>query len=266
MSGLDNMKEQIKQFTKQQKKNFKEIEEPWETITLYHGTTSKNVNDIIENGLTPRKTNLRNNFVEVPSNEELVYLTTKWHYWYAYNANQKSLIEQVGLERYNSEPISYLWNETSDFPMYISCEVPVELLTIDEDVVYQNEIRKALRNGQITTPKDISLEFSLSQGTVASLLPILPEYINEFIILGSPNFREYLLEGQYGIDASNWFRGLGTGQSDVLELNLLEFGECNNQNGILSMEYPPENTPLIDRIFVDNNGIDINKIKTKKAQ
>lgn len=87
------MKLRIVEYTKQQKMSFQGVEEPWETITLYHGTTTRYLNNIIQNGLTPRKVNQVNNFVEVPSNEELVYLTTKWHYWYAYNANQQSLIE-----------------------------------------------------------------------------------------------------------------------------------------------------------------------------
>lgn len=257
MKSLEEIKEDIKIYTKQQKDSFKGVEEPWETITLYHGTTSKYLNEILKNGLTPRSLNQKNNFIEVPSNEELVYLSTKWHYWYAYNANQNSLIESLGVERFNKEPIETLWNETSDFPMFITCEVPVELLTLDEDVVYQYNIKKGLKDGSISSPEDITLEMCLEQGTVASMGIISPEYINSITILGNPAFKEYLLDGQYGVDASNWFRGLGMGISDLFELEMIGITEFRNGNEMILVEYPPENNKPVKKMELTENGLSI---------
>lgn len=251
------MKNQIMNYTKEQKKNFNGVEEPWETITLYHGTTSRYLNTIIREGLTSRSLNKRNNFTEVPSNEELVYLTNRWHYWYAFNANQESLIEQVGEERFKNESLQDLWAETSDFPMYVTVEVPVELLTLDEDVVYQYNIKKGLRDGTFKNPTDISVEDCLAQGTVASLTAISPEYISDFGIIGSEKFRDDLLNGQYGADASRWFKGLGLGSSDLMEIMVAESMNYNNQNTSLYMEYPPEKMSLVKSVRLEEAGLTI---------
>lgn len=259
MKTIEQMKAEIIEYTKKQKESFKEVKEPWETITLYHGTTTRYLNDILKHGLTPRKTNKRNNFIHVPSNEELVYLTSKWHYWYAYNANNESLIEHVGEERHLKEPISQLWKETSDFPMYVVCEVPVELLTLDEDVVYQQDVKKNIREGIIKTPKDISVETCMNQGTVASLDTISPEYINEIIILGNEEFRDYLLDGQYGQDVSNWFKGFGTGHSDLLDLNMLELSTFGEGNEILEVVYPAEDNVPVKSIELTDKGLIITR-------
>ncbi|PLS19751.1 hypothetical protein CVD28_01545 [Bacillus sp. M6-12] len=257
MKTLEEMKEEIKVYTKKQKESFQETDDSWNTITLYHGTTTKYLNDILKNGLTPRKENKVNNFSDVPSNEELVYLTTRWHYWYAYNANQESLIKQVGEKRFEEEDIETLWNETGDFPMYVTCEVPVEFLTLDEDVVYQRKIRKGFRDGTITSPADITVDMCLEQGTIASLQTISPEYINEIVILGNAEYKNYLLEGQYGADASNWFSGLGIGHSDLWELIMLEHSHFKKGNQALEVEYPPENNKPIKKIQLEDSGLSI---------
>lgn len=40
--NLDGMKELIKQSAMKRKQMFTELKEPWEVVTLYYGTTSKN--------------------------------------------------------------------------------------------------------------------------------------------------------------------------------------------------------------------------------
>lgn len=252
---MDEMKAEILKYTKEQKKNFKEVEIPWETVTLYHGTTSKHINSIIKDGITPRTTNKQNNFAHVPSNEELVYLTSKWHYWYAFNANQNSLIEQVGEERYLNEPIEDLWKETMDYPMYVEIEVPVEVLTLDEDVVYQMDIRKGLMDGSITEVSQITLDSCLQQGTAASLVSIPPEWISNFGIIGSQEFRDGLLDGQYGADTHGWFSGFGMGETDTLSIFVAETTNYNNKNYLLPMEYPPENMPHVSAIYPSEEGL-----------
>lgn len=258
---LEEMKEAIKQFTKNQKKQFKEVKEPWDTVTLFHGTTTRHLNSILQHGLTPRMENQVSNFDDVPSNEELVYLTTRWHYWYAYNANQQSIIRQVGEERFDKEEIEDLWRETGDLPMYISCEVPRELLTLDEDVVYQYNIRKGMKEGRIQKPEDITVEMSLEQGTVASLTPIGLEYINEIVILGNGEYRSHLLDGSYGADASNWFKGFGLGDTDMWELIWLECSHFKKGNHTLVVS-PTENE-LVEKISLTDTGLEIIQKQTK---
>lgn len=250
---LDEMKEAIKQYTKKQKSEFKEVKEPWDTVTLYHGTTTRHLNSILQHGLTPRMVNQNSNFEEVPSNEELVYMTTRWHYWYAYNANEQSLTKQVGEERYEMEEVEDLWRETEDIPMYIACEVPRELLTLDEDVVYQYNIRKGMSDGSIQRPEDITLEMCLEQGTVASLAPITLEYINEIVILGNVDFRNYLLDGSYGQDVSNWFKGLGLGYTDMWEIIMLECSHFKKGHHVFDVS--PEENVLVKRVELTEDGL-----------
>lgn len=250
---LEEMKEAIKQYAKNQKGLFIEVGKPWDTVTLYHGTTTRHLNSILQHGLTPRMINQISNFEDVPSNDELVYLTTRWHYWYAHNANQQSLISQVGLERFEEEDIEGLWRETQDIPMYIECEVPRELLTLDEDVVYQYNIRKAIKKGSIQKPEDITVDMCLEQGTVASLLPISLEYINEIVILGNVEYRDYLLEGSYGSDASNWFKGFGLGHTDMWEMIMLESSHFKKGNHII--EVNAEKNELIKSLEITDEGL-----------
>lgn len=150
-----------------------------------------------------------------------------------------------------------MWNLTSDFPMYLTCEVPIEQLTLDKDVVYQIGIRKGIRDGSIRSPEDITLDMCLNQGTVASLLPIQPENINEIVILGNEEFRNDLLDGQYGQDAHGWFQEFGLGHLDTMDIMILESLQYRSGIGIIEMQYPPENTPFIQKIWLEDNQLHI---------
>ncbi|WP_242297589.1 hypothetical protein [Bacillus cereus group sp. BfR-BA-01382] len=255
--NLEDMKELIKQNAVKKKQSFTEVEEPWDTITLYHGTTTKRLNEILQHGITPRNKNEINNFIDVPSNPELVYLSTKWHYWYAFHANEKSLINQVGKERYEAESITSLWNETGDFPVYIVCEVPKELLVLDEDVVYQWGIKTKIRSGEIQGPDDISVEECLQQGTIASLDTILPEYMNEVIIIGSEDYRDELLDGAYGVEAEKWFHGFGIGSLTADSLSVHEIMKYSKLLHILSVEPIPEQNKSIKRIYIEDEELQV---------
>lgn len=259
--NIDQLKEEIKIYTTHLARTFQEVEEPWETVTLYHGTTTKHLNEILSKGLTNRMTNQNNNFLKVPSNEQLVYLTTKWHYWYAFNANQESLKEKVGEEVYEQHfvenSLSALWNKTGDFPMYVVCEVPRELLTLDEDLVYQRSIRKKIREGIIQKPEDITIEECLNQGTIASLQNVSLEYINEIVILGSEEYREELLAGEYGEEVHRWFNGFGIGNIRVETLSLHEMVRYRKQIGVIENQYPNKANPKVQKILLENDELKI---------
>lgn len=257
MNTIEVMKSKILKYTNDLARSFTTIENPWDTVTLYHGSTTGFLNNILRNGILPRKYSLYHNFKENPSNEHLVYLSNKWHYWYAYHANKESLIRKVGQERYDTENIRNLWNETSEFPMYIICDVPKELLTLDEDIVYQYDIKHKIRSGYIKDPTDISISECLTQGSIASLKPIDPLFINEIIILGSPEYREELLEGQYGKEVNNWFNGWGMGELTSDGLTNYEVMKYVNEIEVLEYEYPAQENRLVEKIALVGDKLEI---------
>lgn len=71
-----------------------------ETITLYHGTTTDRLNSILKKGLLPRKeTDIDNwewNDDNENSIENVVYLSNKWHYFYAFNTWGVYLMKKYG--------------------------------------------------------------------------------------------------------------------------------------------------------------------------
>jgi hypothetical protein len=67
----------------------KEAEKDKETITLYQGTTSNRLNSILREGILPRKETGIDNWNwdgDKSSIENEVYMTNKWHYFYAFNS------------------------------------------------------------------------------------------------------------------------------------------------------------------------------------
>lgn len=260
MKTSEEWKEEIKAYTHNRSLAFREIKEPWETITLYHGTTSKYLNDILQNGILPRMTHGNNNFSDHPSGERLVYLTTKWHYWYAYLANQNVLIEKVGESRFETESIEGLWNETGEFPIVITCEVPVELLTLDEDVVYQYNIKKRIRSGEIESPLDISVDECLAQGTVASLSAIELPYINEIVILGSESLRNELMDGQYGREYSEWASGFGMGELSEMTIMMYAADKHGKKTDSLPVYPLSSENPSVTKIFLEDDKLKVETI------
>ncbi|WP_144536709.1 hypothetical protein [Bacillus thuringiensis] len=247
--NLDGMKELIKQNAMKRKQLFTELKEPWNVVRVYYGTTSKKLNDILQHGIIPQN--------DVPSNPELVSLTTKWHYWYAFQENQKSLIETVGQERYESESITSLWNETGDFPIYISFEVPKEILVVDENVVHQLDIKKKIQNGDIESPDDISLEDCLEHGMIASIDTIQPWYIDEVNIIGSEEYRADLLDGAYGEEANLWFKEFENGSITADSLNLYEQVAYGNLVKVVVFSPITEDNPKIKRVYIKDEKLQI---------
>ncbi|PGK51524.1 hypothetical protein CN918_27420 [Priestia megaterium] len=239
----------------------KEVEEPWETISLFHGTSTRYLNEILQKGILPRKYHQNDNFANIneSSNEHVVYLTNKWHYSYAIVANNTSIEKEVGTELFRNSDIDYLWSLTGDFPMYVELNLPVELLGVDEDTVYQHTFMQKLRSEEIQVPSDIAIEDSLSQGTVVSLKPILPEYINNIVIIGSSEFRYKLLNGPYAQERSLWANGFGIGELSHEDISMDALMNHRGQLYYLDYAYPHTDNPIIEKIFVSEDG----KIKVK---
>ncbi|WCK57579.1 hypothetical protein PP175_26300 (plasmid) [Aneurinibacillus sp. Ricciae_BoGa-3] len=101
-------------------------------VTLYHGTSLYYLNDILLHGLVPRQVTGFSNYEEAyHSNEHLVYLTNKWHYFYAYKT----------YERLNEENV-----EQMNFPCYVECKVPASNLTIDEDFFHSKYVHNRIKS------------------------------------------------------------------------------------------------------------------------
>lgn len=96
----------------------KEIDEN-DTISLFHGTSTYYLNEIIKKGLLPRKDTGNNNWESNPSFMGLTYLTNKWQYMYAYSA-VKSLYKKENITTY---------------PCYVEFKVPKAMLAPDEDLI-----------------------------------------------------------------------------------------------------------------------------------
>lgn len=77
-----------------------------ESVTLYHGTTSLNLTDILERGLQPR-THKDGNWEACPSREDCVYLTNAYGFYYAIaalQAGEPMLIVEVEVDADNLLP------------------------------------------------------------------------------------------------------------------------------------------------------------------
>lgn len=105
-----------------------------DTISLFHGTSTYYLNEILTFGLLTRKESKINNWENNPSFDQLTYLTKKWQYVYAYNAM---------LNLYEKENIA-------TYPCYIEFKVPKALLVPDEDFINTKYmIKKLNKNGRI---------------------------------------------------------------------------------------------------------------------
>lgn len=192
-----------------------------ETVTLYHGTTTAYLNDILSKGILTRNETGTSNW-ELQSVENFTYLTNKWHYYYAYKANEEYLVRIFG-EDFADHPRGQWWRTLNPLPCYIECKVPKALLFADEDMILsryylqklKNTVKKAQKLGKEEINIELTWEDSLSQyGTVAAFGSIPPEYIHSFTVLGEPKMYLdlYENEGPYMKDFHQWQSGNGKGK------------------------------------------------------
>lgn len=192
-----------------------------DTITLYHGTTTAYLNSILTKGILHTEETGTSNW-DLDAVEKFTYLTNKWHYFYAYRANEEYLIRTYG-EEYQDVPEARWWDTLNPLPCYIECKVPKALLFADEDMILSRYVykkikyasRKAIKESQEKAPFTLTWEESLAQyGTVAAYGTIPPEYIKSFTVLGDPTMYLdlYAKDGPYRKDYMQWQNGDGKGK------------------------------------------------------
>lgn len=183
-----------------------------DTVSLYHGTSSYYLNGILEKGILNRGNVKNNNWEHVPSVKNMAYLTNKWHYIYAFgcamNLFEKGIIK-------------------NNYPAYIECKIPKELLEIDEDFFHSKYVYNKLKR-TIKKNENFELDWqeSLSQfGTVGVLGNIPLEYIKSFTILGDIEHVKKVFTHencQYQKDFQKWCTGKGKGKLRLKDLLVLE--------------------------------------------
>lgn len=199
------------------------------TITLYHGTNTYRLNSILKDGIRPRNETGFNNWEkeEALANEDIVYLTNKWHYWYAYNSVDAVLTEKYGPE-WSQHDDTRWWVTGKIVPIYLSVEVPIHYLTIDEDILYsryiKDKINRAVKKG-IDLDLAVTWEDCLAHhGTVGVRGGIRREWIKGIHILGDPKLYTSLMGDKqlYYKDVMKWFDGKGKGKLKPKELRDIE--------------------------------------------
>jgi len=167
-------------------------------VRVYHGTNTAHVLDILSNGLQPRSITDISNwevFHEgelLSSIDDVVYVTTKWHHYYADVVARKT---------------------EGSFPCYIGFDVPKSALIPDEDAFHsklshERYFKYHLSQGGV--PFHLSGEESLTHYFTAGIpLGIPARHIREVAILGDKRFmRELLSPSNHFIQLlENWSEG-----------------------------------------------------------
>lgn len=211
-------------------------------IMLYHGTNLRSLNSILIDGMLTRNITKVSNFNDVIiSNEHLVYMTNKWHYFYAFN----SFLLDV-----NSQ-------DTMNIPSYVEVKVPKALLVEDEDFFHskyvKSKIKRCLKKNERYL--EISWEECLAQyGTVAVIGKIPREYLFSFTILADLELfqKNFASEDcQYSKEVVNWGNSKGKGKLKFMDLVKLESSDIN---ATYFMDSIPENN-IIKGAFINDSGM-----------
>lgn len=185
-----------------------------DTVTLYHGTSINSLNGILLNGILVRsEINISNFDKKVESNDKLIYMSNKWHYFYAHNAFK---MNSKGKDDYFS------------LPCYLEAKIPKALLVEDEDFLHspyvKNKIKRCIKRNDKYL--EISWEESLAQyGTVAIIGNLDRSLIESFTILADLNlFYENFISpaSQYHKELIKWGEGKGKGKLKFMDLVELE--------------------------------------------
>jgi hypothetical protein len=216
------------------------------TITLYHGTSSHYLNEILTYGLRTRGETGNNNWEKCSSFENLIYLTRKWHYFFAYNTTME-LFETKGIESY---------------PCYLEFKVPTDLLVADEDFIntkfFSNIVNKK-------HSLEFSWEDSLAQYGTATYLGNIPrKYLVSFTIISDDDFIEKYIENpksDYMLDYQQLKRGNGKGKRVKLS-DMLKRESKSVQNATWYLKDYPDDV-LVKDFYFDENTNSIKCIFTK---
>lgn len=190
-------------------------------VTLFHGTSLYHLNSILLYGLVPRNQSNLSNFDEgIKSHESLVYLTNKWHYFYA----------SISSERLKKEKkVAPQWC----IPCYVECVLPMKRLVIEEDFFNSHFVRDKIKNclRRNNPILELTTDECLSQyATVAHLGAVKREDIKSFTLLvnGHVFYQNFVNpNSQYQKDLKKWGQGKGKGKLRLEDLWQLEDNEEN---------------------------------------
>lgn len=199
-----------------------------DTVTLYHGTTFGHLNSILKYGILPRAITNIDNWEDVelilPSTSNVVYLTNKWHYFYAYQATGTYMEK-------NYQRINW-WDTGETFPCYVECVVPKALLVADEDFFNSKymtqKIKTSIKKGKELT---VSWEESLAHyATVGVLGGVQPEWIRSFSVLAEPKlyYDFFLGDTPYSKEFWAWTQGKGKGKIKLIDMMKREDQSLSN--------------------------------------
>ncbi|MFF2532187.1 hypothetical protein ACFVS2_25090 [Brevibacillus sp. NPDC058079] len=212
-----------------------------DTVTLFHGTTTAHLNSILQHGLLPRKETEIDNWKGIYSSANtVIYLTNKWHYFYAYQATS-SWMEEKAKER--GEEIKDFWVTWETFPCYIECEVPKALLVTDEDFFHSTYVSQKIKSA-IKKERDFTVTWdeSLAHYATAGVLGGVPvEFIKSFSILGELELYKdlMLVNGQYQRDLSKWGHGKGKGDLKLIDIQKREDQSLSNGTWFMGRDVFP---------------------------
>lgn len=236
------------EFMEQNKDYYLELpSDPKDTITLFHGTSTYYLNEILEQGLLPRIQTGNSNWKEekCESLSYATYLTNKWHYMYAFQTFMKLATQGV---------------TNGNFPCYLEYKVPKSKLMLDEDFFsskyMKNRINKMKKKYKYAHEIFLNIDWNecLSQyATVAYLGCIPSDYLVSFTVLGNLNLlkEKFISEdSQYFKEFMNWGQGKGKGKLTLQDLFILE---DNEYNLVWWAKDIPKNS-YIDSIFRRDNG------------
>lgn len=215
------------------------------TVTLFHGTTTAHLNSILNNGLLPRAETKNDNWNEIHSSaENVIYLTNKWHYFYAYKATSAYMEKRAKDEGREADPWWVTW-ET--IPCYIECEVPKSLLVPDEDFFHSRYVSQKIQSAIKKNKGSIELSWEESlahYATVGVVGGIPTKYIKSFSILGELELQKELMydKSPYQKDLTKW--GTGKGKGNVKLLDLMKREDSSLKNGTWLMNQIPKDAMI----------------------
>lgn len=221
------------------------------TKTLFHGTTTAYLNDILQKGLLPRQATNIDNWADIQSSaSNVVYLTNKWHYFYAYRATTIYLEQQAKKEGIEPKPWWLTWDSV---PCYIECEVPKALLVPDEDFFHSQYVSQKIQSAIKKQKPEIEItwEESLAHyATVGVVGGIPPQYIKSFTILGELELQQELMheKSPYQKDLIKW--GAGKGKGSVKLIDLIKREDRSLKNGTWFLSQIPKNA-VIEQIGIN---------------
>lgn len=241
-----------------QRGEFVQLASDSDMVTLYHGTSSHLIPEILEKGLLPRKVTGTDNWSHVGSSvSDLVYLTTKWQYFFATNAATDYYDEVLG-DGWGNPNI-----DLPAYPCYIEIEVPASSLTLDEDIFMSQYMQDLYEKHEGNPAPYATVAGALeTYGTIAHIGVVPPSAIKSFTILGNKQSMLYCVKGDYHDDYITWQKGLGLGNLTVPQIKQWETSLAGNKTYEVALL--PKNKRVVG-VQVDKHSLKVS-LKTEKIK